>query len=97
MPSENTSCYERGLESARRYIVARPGFRRDWAIVVGGSVGGLLAARVLADYCKKVIVLECDEFPSVGSQRRGGSLPRTRGGLMKEHAWRDLRAASTAC
>jgi 2-polyprenyl-6-methoxyphenol hydroxylase-like FAD-dependent oxidoreductase len=43
----------------------------DCAIVVGGSVGGLLAARVLADHCKKVIVLERDEFPSVGGQRRG--------------------------
>jgi 2-polyprenyl-6-methoxyphenol hydroxylase-like FAD-dependent oxidoreductase len=45
--------------------------RLDSAIVIGGSIGGLLAARVLADYCRKVTVVERDEFPPVGQQRRG--------------------------
>jgi len=35
----------------------------DHAIVIGGSIGGLLAARALADYFKRVTILERDVFP----------------------------------
>lgn len=41
------------------------------AIVVGASMGGLLAARALADYYDQVTVLERDTFPPVGEHRKG--------------------------
>ena len=41
------------------------------AIVIGGSMAGLLACRVLADYYKRVILIERDTFPALGEQRRG--------------------------
>ncbi len=41
------------------------------AVVIGGSMGGLLAARVLADFFPEVTVLERDE-PSVFSEPRRG-------------------------
>jgi hypothetical protein len=44
---------------------------RNCAIVIGGSIAGLLAARVLADYYGQVIVVERDSFPEMGEQRRG--------------------------
>jgi 2-polyprenyl-6-methoxyphenol hydroxylase-like FAD-dependent oxidoreductase len=41
------------------------------AIVIGASIGGLLAARALADYYQQVIVLERDIFPKPGNPRKG--------------------------
>ena len=41
------------------------------AVVVGGSVAGLLAARVLADGFDEVVVLERDVLPEDASQRDG--------------------------
>lgn len=41
------------------------------AIVIGASMGGLLAARALADYYQQVIVLERDIFPYEGKNRKG--------------------------
>lgn len=41
------------------------------AIVVGGSIAGLLAARVLSDHFTQVTVVERDQLPPVGSHRRG--------------------------
>ncbi|WP_227131174.1 NAD(P)/FAD-dependent oxidoreductase [Halorubellus salinus] len=43
----------------------------DRAVVVGGSVAGLLAARVLADAFDEVVVLERDVLPEDASQRDG--------------------------
>jgi hypothetical protein len=43
----------------------------DRALVIDGSMGGLLAARVLADHYKEVTILERDEFPPIGAQSRG--------------------------
>ena len=43
----------------------------DRAVVVGGSVAGLLAARCLADYFRTVTVLEADEYPADPEIRRG--------------------------
>jgi 2-polyprenyl-6-methoxyphenol hydroxylase-like FAD-dependent oxidoreductase len=45
--------------------------RRSKAIVIGASMAGLLAARVLADYFDKVILLERDTFPEPGLNRKG--------------------------
>jgi hypothetical protein len=41
------------------------------AIVAGGSMAGLLAARVLADHYAEVILIERDTFPSFGEPRKG--------------------------
>lgn len=41
------------------------------AIVIGASMGGLLAARALADYYQQVIILERDIFPLSGLNRKG--------------------------
>ena len=39
------------------------------AVVIGASIGGLLAARSLADYYQQVTVIERDVFPSLGDNR----------------------------
>lgn len=41
------------------------------AVVIGASMGGLLAARVLADYYASVTLLERDTFPEPGESRKG--------------------------
>lgn len=43
----------------------------DRAVVLGGSVGGLLAARVLADFCAEVVVVDRDDLLGVTGARRG--------------------------
>lgn len=41
------------------------------AVVIGGSVAGLLAARVLADHFAEVLVVERDRFPEGDGPRKG--------------------------
>src|SRR5262245_19274657 len=41
------------------------------AIVVGAGMGGLTAARVLADYFERVLVLESDSLPADAVDRAG--------------------------
>ena len=62
------------------------------AIVLGASMGGLAAARVLADYYDNVTVLDRDALPDVDQHRRG--VPHSRhahgllaGGLNVLEAW----------
>jgi 2-polyprenyl-6-methoxyphenol hydroxylase-like FAD-dependent oxidoreductase len=43
----------------------------DKAVVIGGSIAGLLAARVLADYFTEVIVVERDRLPKEPKARQG--------------------------
>src|SRR4051794_91395 len=43
----------------------------EHALVLGGSVAGLLAARVLADRYTTVTIIERDRLPSAAAQRRG--------------------------
>jgi 2-polyprenyl-6-methoxyphenol hydroxylase-like FAD-dependent oxidoreductase len=43
----------------------------EQAVVLGASMGGLLAARVLADSYRTVIVVERDVLPTESAQRRG--------------------------
>ncbi|MEU1729272.1 hypothetical protein [Nonomuraea sp. NPDC005692] len=45
--------------------------RYGHAVVIGGSIAGLLAARVLADHFHQVTVVEQDAFPSSPEHRRG--------------------------
>lgn len=46
-------------------------FAGKTAIVIGASMGGLLAARALADHFEQVTLLERDAFPGPGEQRKG--------------------------
>ena len=41
------------------------------AVVVGAGIGGLTAARVLADYFERVVVLERDALPESAEPRAG--------------------------
>jgi 2-polyprenyl-6-methoxyphenol hydroxylase-like FAD-dependent oxidoreductase len=41
------------------------------AVVIGASMGGLLAARALADHYEQVTLLERDSFPAPGEHRKG--------------------------
>jgi 2-polyprenyl-6-methoxyphenol hydroxylase-like FAD-dependent oxidoreductase len=43
----------------------------DTACVLGGSVAGLLAARVLSDHARRVVIVERDEFSTAGRSRPG--------------------------
>jgi len=43
----------------------------EHALVLGGSIAGLLAARVLADHYATVTIVERDRLPSTATQRRG--------------------------
>jgi 2-polyprenyl-6-methoxyphenol hydroxylase-like FAD-dependent oxidoreductase len=53
-----------------------PAPARRHAVVVGGGLAGLLAARVLASHFDRVAVLERDRFPATPSPRKG--LPQAR-------------------
>lgn len=55
---------------------------RDRAIVIGGSMAGLAAARVLSDHFREVILVERDKFGAVGEQRRGVPQGRHTHGLL---------------
>jgi 2-polyprenyl-6-methoxyphenol hydroxylase-like FAD-dependent oxidoreductase len=50
--------------------------RRRHAVVVGGSMAGMLAARVLSDHFDRVTLLERDQFPETPAARKG--LPQGR-------------------
>lgn len=55
---------------------------RDHAVVIGASLGGLLAARVLAETFAQVTLLERDLLPDVGEGRRGVPQGRHAHGLL---------------
>lgn len=59
------------LSEVRRYDPDRPAVVGDRAVVVGGSVAGLCAARVLSDAFERVVVVERDEFPDEPAARDG--------------------------
>lgn len=56
--------------------------KREQAIVLGGSMGGLLAARVLSEHFREVTILERDEFPELAENRRGVPQGRHTHGLL---------------
>ena len=45
--------------------------RKERAVVIGASISGLLAARVLANHFAQVIVVERDILPPAGEPRKG--------------------------
>ena len=58
------------VEIQLRAVTVIPGMKQH-AIVIGGSMAGLLAARVLTDHFEQVTIVERDTFPAVGENRRG--------------------------
>jgi glycine/D-amino acid oxidase-like deaminating enzyme len=44
---------------------------RGHAVIIGGSMAGLLAARALADHFERVTILERDVYPTGAEARRG--------------------------
>jgi 2-polyprenyl-6-methoxyphenol hydroxylase-like FAD-dependent oxidoreductase len=54
----------------------------DTACVLGGSVAGLLAARVLADHARRVLIIERDEVNTAGQPRAGVPQDRQGHGLL---------------
>jgi flavin-dependent dehydrogenase len=44
---------------------------RDHAVVIGGGIAGLLAARVLADHFAQVTLIERDRYPATPEPRKG--------------------------
>src|SRR5262245_64782920 len=58
----------------------------DHAVVVGASMGGLFAARVLADSYRRVTVVERDPLPESGSARKGVPQGRHAHGLLPRGA-----------
>ena len=52
------------------------------AIIIGASMGGLLAARVLADYYGEVTVVERDALPDAYEPRKGVPQGRHTHGLL---------------
>ena len=57
--------------------------RRRHAVVVGGSMAGMLAARVLSDYFDRVTLLERDRFPETPAARKGLPQGRHAHGLLE--------------
>src|SRR5689334_2601006 len=57
--------------------------RRRHAVVVGGSLAGMLAARVLSDHFDDVTLLERDEFPETPTARKGLPQGRHAHGLLE--------------
>ena len=53
------------MERANRSI------KRNEAVVIGGSIAGLLSARILADYFDKIVIVEKDKLPDTPQPRRG--------------------------
>jgi 2-polyprenyl-6-methoxyphenol hydroxylase-like FAD-dependent oxidoreductase len=58
------------------------GTSRSHAIAIGGSVSGLLAARVLSAHYQRVTLIERDRFPVISEQRRGVPQGRHTHGLL---------------
>jgi 2-polyprenyl-6-methoxyphenol hydroxylase-like FAD-dependent oxidoreductase len=61
---------------------SRPRAAGDHAVVLGASMGGLAAARVLADVYRRVTVVDRDMLPAPGVQRRGVPQGRHAHGLL---------------
>lgn len=65
--------------------------KRDHAIVLGGSIGGLFAARVLSDHFQRVTIIERDPVNDQPESRKGQPQTRHLHGVL-EPAYRFIRA-----
>src|SRR5262249_48520186 len=55
---------------------------RNRAVVMGASIAGLAAARVLSDHFREVILIERDQFDAIAEHRRGVPQGRHTHGLL---------------
>ena len=55
---------------------------RNHAVVIGGSMAGMLAARVLAERFERVTIVERDRYPEGAENRRGVPQGRHTHGLL---------------
>src|SRR4051812_36545253 len=85
----------RGAMNEPQAPIPRLGHR---AVVIGASIGGLLAARVLSDFYDEVVVVERDAFGSYGEYRKGVQQARHAHGLLAggAHAMDELVPGLTA-
>ncbi|MCG8348555.1 MAG: FAD-dependent monooxygenase [Chloroflexales bacterium] len=64
----------------------QPLFSHTWtkghAIVIGGSIAGILAAQVLSDYFARVTVIDRDTFPDAPAHRKGAPQSHHAHGLL---------------
>jgi hypothetical protein len=75
----NAVQYLSTAERREEKIMAQLG---NHAIVIGASMGGLLAARALADHYQKVTIVERDALPEVDEARKGVPQGRHLHGLL---------------
>jgi 2-polyprenyl-6-methoxyphenol hydroxylase-like FAD-dependent oxidoreductase len=68
LPSAASAAFARLVEARP---AEAPGIWFDTACVLGGSIAGLLAARVLADHARQVVVIERDVVNVDGRSRAG--------------------------
>jgi hypothetical protein len=70
---EAKSSYHNDLknEDMKREATVKNSFLGRRAVVIGAGLGGLSAARVLADYFDEVIILDRDELPDDAAPRPG--------------------------
>ena len=66
-----TIAYSASAQQKARRVDSAFGHLGEHAVVLGASMGGLLAARVLADFFRTVTVIERDELPDDPVNRRG--------------------------
>ena len=71
LPDPPTRPQEQHVDGRQAAAEHRPAPRLgDHAIVIGASIAGLFAARVLADSYDRVTILERDALPALGAHRR---------------------------
>jgi 2-polyprenyl-6-methoxyphenol hydroxylase-like FAD-dependent oxidoreductase len=62
---------KRSTDTSHENETTRPTYVGRHALVLGGSLAGLIAARVLCDHFDRVTLIERDEFPETAEARRG--------------------------
>jgi glycine/D-amino acid oxidase-like deaminating enzyme len=69
---------------------------KDHTVVIGGSIAGLCAARVLSDFYTRVTVYERDELPATAGSR--AAVPQDRHlHMLMARGRRNSRACSPGC
>ena len=68
--------------NANYYETSSSGVRAGRVVVLGASMSGLLAARVLSDHAASVVVVERDHLPGAETGRKGVPQGRHAHGLL---------------
>lgn len=71
MATTQTSIVPPATRRQRRRSTTEPARVGDHAVVLGGSLAGLIAAASVADRFDMVTIIEADELPSIGRHRNG--------------------------